>query len=372
MQILIEPPHLRHAARTYRSAGTSLGEIRTRLGTTPPEMPSDLASSLTTAIDRAVRDLDEQIAYIPLEATALETRASLAEKADGESLLKQLDDLGLLDVPALSDQPPPDPRVPFIGPPASGTPRPDERSGPGNTGDLYGDRVPGSYLDWGRVAGGNTCPTGGGVIRGPDGQLYAVVTDDNFSETEGKSYAWPEGHGGVDGAKPGSLIVGPSGSVSGVGPAIADSDTYAHLLINGSGGSAPYGGYIRVTDPNGDYVADVRSAGSNVYPVFTSGPLPPDDPRPATSGADALSGVLPLVNSALQGLAAGQAMGSQRDWGYHVDYYQTDDGGRRARLNMYQVHYDAGGERYVTRALGQFDANGNIIVGEPRTTTKVG
>jgi hypothetical protein len=364
MQIIIDPPHLRHAARTYLAAGTTLREIRTRLQTTrAPAMPSDLLAKVKTTIDRSTRDVDEQIGYIQLEADALETRASLAEKADSESLLKQIEDLGYLDVPALGDQPPPDPVAPVGSGEHSGS-----RIGE-LTGGLYSSVVDGSYSDWNEVAGGGSCdPRGGGLIRGPDGRLYAITIKD--------------GNGGSP--LPGSIRPGPAGSVSGVGPPVKESDKWNHFLIALSGGSPPYGGYVPVTDPRTGKVvsvADVRSAGAHVYPRVTPPayywPSSPESPRhsrpqsaPMRAGVVGAN-VLPLVNGALSGIAAGQALDNQRSWGYQIDYYTTGDGGRRARLNMYQVHYDSGGQRYVTRGLGHFDADGKLVVTD-RVTTKVG
>ncbi len=378
-KIVIEPADLRHAAQIYRAAGTKLGEVRTRLGASPPEMPADLLASVKTAIDRSVRDLDEQIAHIPAEALSLEARASLAEQADAASLLAQWDALGL--VPTLGEQPPPDRALPFVGPLPAGRPRAGANGAPAALSpNPYENVVPMSYLDWSRLAGGNTCPQGGGVIRGPDGQLYAIVTKDALRDSGRPAFRNP---GDIDGALPGSVIPGPAGSVSGVGPATAQSDRWAHALIGSTGASPPYGGYIRVTDPyTGETsVADVRSAAANVYPTFTPPAsywpsTPPEELHgrpPSSLGRAGIVGsnVLAFVNGALAGIEAGQATGNQRTWGYQVDYYQTSDGGRRARLNMYQVHYDAGGQRFVTNALGHFDANGNIVVDEPRVTTKV-
>ncbi len=105
--ILIEPGELRRAARTYREVGTSLGGLRTGLRTPLPDMPGGLRARAQQEIEDAVRDIGEQIDYIGEEATALERRATWAEKADRGgwmALLSVFDLFGLGGVPALSDR----------------------------------------------------------------------------------------------------------------------------------------------------------------------------------------------------------------------------------------------------------------------------
>lgn len=81
-RILLEPLDLRHAATTYHAAGGSLIDIRTGLSATPPAMPADLAARAGHVLDRARRDLDEQVRYLEEEYAALKRRARWAERAD--------------------------------------------------------------------------------------------------------------------------------------------------------------------------------------------------------------------------------------------------------------------------------------------------
>lgn len=389
-KILIVPAELGSAATAYRSASTALGEVSVRLAGPAPDLPYDLACDVRAALDHGVRDLREQMSYAAAEATALERRAWWVKMAGSSAeVAAAFDALGIApNVAALSESA--YPCIPLITVSADRTPTcangerppqaPDAVLSPqasvaatprSDTGNLSIDLVDTSFGTWARVARGHDCRVrGGGLLRGPDGHLYAIVTDD----ADDRTFIRPADRPGIDVALPGTVATGPTGIVYGVGPEIPESATYALSLLGATGANLPYGQPIPVIDRDGNVtLVDARTA-PPAEPVTATPPgwhppaslvgeLSPSARSRLMRSGQVGVGVLPLINGAVAGYMAGEAMENRRAWSYGVEYYEVEGGGRRARLHLSQTHYDADGRVYVTHALGSFDAAGNIVVG---------
>lgn len=104
--VLIEPDHLRKAARSYRSAATTLLGAQAALERgISPALPNDLATLAKDTFHRAVADIREQITYVGQEAISLDERATLAKQANRlPAKLAELDAPGQGGAPELGER----------------------------------------------------------------------------------------------------------------------------------------------------------------------------------------------------------------------------------------------------------------------------
>ena len=274
-----------------------------------------------------------------------------------------------------STSPPPRPCDPdFIGPVAIGL-CPEAELAALRQRDLGALVVKPAWGRWMQVADASSCRVqGGGVIRGPGSQQYAIITSDLEAPRVERIGPRPRplSISVPDDGVIGTEVEGPRGIVE-VGDPIPGSAKAAPALIGGTGGQPGFGPITFVQDPEGGRasIVETRAVGRDGYPErpVAYNP-PPDDGGLPANAKDAGAQAVGLVNGALAGIDRGQSMDDERLWNYQVVYYKGHNGSRRARLKMSQKRLDADGNYYEDVAVGSFGADGKIVIG-PSTTSRV-
>jgi hypothetical protein len=230
--------------------------------------------------------------------------------------------------------------------------------------------VAGSFNDWYTAVGGNACAVrGGGFVRGPDGQLYPIVTTDTSPPpaSDGRPMVFQAGHVPHDGTewkqvgeRDGLLLLGNAAPIS----ARAAAWQWG----------AMYPGFL----------PDQEAAGRDVYEHAPMGPIGPEPEGTGTpfgfqpkrgrgtapkSAKEAGGSVFNYVDGALAGGQVAKTMDNARIWNYRVVYHEAG-GARRAEIHMYRLWQDKEGVYYRESGMGSLGPDGKLVVG-PTSLQKV-